>query len=366
MSQEKTISIIGIGKLGLCFALTLERAGFNVTGIDVSQQYIDSLNQKTFLCSEPGVNEALTLSTNFRASINILDALTHSNIIFVVVATPSLGNGRYDHAQVNTLVDHLISFGYQKTLKHLVICCTTMPGYCDTINEKLSSLNYTVTYNPEFIAQGTILRDQLKPDMVLIGEGSPDAGDLIQQVYEDSTQNTPRICRMTRKEAEICKISLNCFLTTKISFANMIGDIAIASGCSAENILTAIGSDSRIGNKYLRHGFGYGGPCFPRDNRALAIYADDVGYDAMVSKATDKMNDYHLKFQVEQFKNAHSRDQPVYIESVAYKPGTDILEESQQLKFAVALASAGYSITIRDNESVLDQLKSLYGDLFFL
>ena len=229
---------------------------------------------------------------------------------------------------------------------------------------KLEPYGYTVTYNPEFIAQGTILKDQSNPDMVLIGEGSTEIGDILENAYNKMTDNKPRICRMSRTEAEICKISLNCFLTTKISFANMIGDIASANNLPAENILNAIGSDTRIGNKYLKYGYGYGGPCFPRDNRALAIFANDIGRPAPISLATDNMNKIHLEFQIQQFCENTPIGETILLESVTYKPQTIILEESQQLAFAVGIAKSGHYVIIRETQPVINQLAEKYGDLF--
>ena len=170
------VSIIGVGKLGLCFALTLDRAGYNVLGCDINESYVSLLNNKSLKSPEQGVEEALRLSHNFRATTNIEKAVEHSDVLFVVVATPSLDNGRYDHSQVNSVLDKLENLGPQEFPKQLVICCTTMPGYCDTVAERMSDYNYVVSYNPEFIAQGTILRDQTYPDMVLIGEGSRESG----------------------------------------------------------------------------------------------------------------------------------------------------------------------------------------------
>jgi len=357
------VSVIGIGKLGLCFALTLERAGYNVVGLDINQNYVDSINNKTLKSPEQNVENYLAKSVNFKATTDLKETVDHSDLIFVVVATPSLENGRYDHTQVESVIENIKKLGVQNN-KHFVVCCTTMPTYCDTVQEALKDYGYIVTYNPEFIAQGTILRDQLSPDMVLIGEGNKEAGDLLEEAYIRMTNSNPRICRMSRTEAEICKISLNCFLTTKISFANMIGDIAAANDLPAHNILHAIGSDSRVGLKYINYGFGYGGPCFPRDNRALAIFANDVGRPAPISVATDNMNKIHLDFQVEQFVKNNSIDEDVIIETVTYKPGTVILEESQQLAFAVAIAKKGFNVVIRETKPVIDQLRFDYDDLF--
>jgi nucleotide sugar dehydrogenase len=358
------ISLIGIGKLGLCFALTLEKSGYDVLGCDISQEYVNAINSKTFTSDEQGVTELLKQSENLTGTTNIQDCIEHSDMLFVLVATPSLANGKYDHSQIDRVVENLISFGSQEQHKDLVICCTTMPEYCETVQQKLAKYNYTVSYNPEFIAQGTILRDQAAPSLVLIGEGSKWAGDKIQEIYEKSTHNEPTFARMPLTQAEICKISLNCFLTTKISFANMIGDIARFNGFDPTPILKAIGSESRISPKYLNYGYGYGGPCFPRDNRALAIYAKEKGVDALISKASDKYNNIHLNYQLELFKKEQDCSQPVVFDYVTYKPESTMLEESQQLLFAVAVASAGYIVILRERQSVIDKVKELYGNLF--
>tara|TARA_Y100001973_G_C5170790_1_gene318921 strand:- start:88 stop:1212 length:1125 start_codon:yes stop_codon:yes gene_type:complete len=363
--MNKNISVIGVGKLGLCFALTLEEVGYNVIGLDINQEYVDILNSKMLTTNEPGVVEKLNKSVNFEATTDLQSTINHSDVLFVVVATPSLANGRYDHTQVDELCVKLKELGRQDTQKHLVLCCTVMPGYTDIITERLDDLNYTVSYNPEFIAQGTILRDQSRPDMVLIGEGSKEAGDIIQKIYERHTSNNPRICRMNPVEAEITKISLNCFLTTKIAFTNMVGDIVINSGGNPDVVLDAIGSDTRVNHKYLKYGFGYGGPCFPRDNRALSIYAGDIGCPAEISKATDKSNELHLDEQVKIFQRENTnKENRIEIDGVTYKKGSDILEESQQLKFAIALSDIGYDVWIKETSSVIETLKTLYPKKF--
>ena len=357
-------SVIGIGKLGLCFGLTLEKSGYNVVGVDISQEYVDLVNEKTLKSSEPGVESHLKASKNFKATTSLEQAVNHSNILFVIVATPSLESGRYDHSQVDSLINNLESLGKQDEERHFVVCCTTMPGYCDSIKERLNNLNYTVSYNPEFIAQGTILKNQTYPDMILIGEGSQEAGDTIQAIYEKHTLNEPRICRMTPAEAEITKISLNCFLTTKIAYANMIGDIVISAGGDPKTVLSAIGEDSRIGPKYLGYGYGYGGPCFPRDNRALAIYAKDLGIDALISIASDESNADHLDYQVKQFIENNDKEKEIVFDYVTYKPESTLLVESQQLAFAVEIAKSGFKIKIKEREKVIARLRSKYGDLF--
>jgi UDPglucose 6-dehydrogenase len=202
--------------------------------------------------------------------------------------------------------------------------------------------------------------------MILIGEANKEAGDLVEKVYMDIVENSPRVCRMSRKEAEITKIALNCFLTTKIAYANMVGDVAINSECDPGVILSAIGSDSRIGNRYLNYGFGFGGPCFPRDNRAFGIFAKDMGVEPYISRATDLANDDHIHQQVkywEKLKIGESFPE-ICIESVSYKPESTILTESQQLKLAIALRKKGFSILIKEREFVIEKLKEEFGDFF--
>lgn len=359
----KNISVIGIGKLGLCFALTLEKNGYNVVGVDISQDYVDSVNKKTLKSSEQDVEKYLKNSKNFIATTSLKEAVDHSNVLFVVVATPSLDNGRYDHSQVDSLVEKIKLLGKQEERKDFVVCCTTMPQYCDSVQARLNDFNYIVSYNPEFIAQGTILKNQERPDMVLIGEGDKQAGDVLEEIYKKHTSNEPAIHRMSRTEAEICKISLNCFLTTKIAFANMVGDIAIKSDCNPDKILSAIGSDSRIGKKYLGYGFGYGGPCFPRDNRALAIYANDIGINAAISVASDESNKLHLQYQVQNFIKSNTKKEIVF-DCVTYKPESTMLIESQQLLFALQLAKKGYSVLIKERQEVVEEVKKKYGELF--
>ena len=144
----------------------------------------------------------------------------------------------------------------------------------------------------------------------------------------------------------------------------MVGDIAISSGARPEVVLSAVGSDTRIGNKYLRYGFGYGGPCFPRDNRALAIYASDLGLQAKISEASDESNRLHLDEQVKNYVIKNSKNDPVVFDCVTYKPESTMLVESQELLFAVRLAQIGYDVTICERPVVVEQIKKLYGDIF--
>ncbi len=354
------ISVLGVGKLGLCLALNLERKGFNVLGVDISENYIQSLNNKTFTSSEPFLNEYLQNATSINFTTD-LKASLQNDILFVVVRTPSTHDWKYDHTQIENIADNLISLGRQQARKDIIINCTTFPGYCDTLQTKLQEYNYYVSYNPEFIAQGTIIKDQINCDNVLIGSADEYAAQLIKNIYSNMVESNPTYNVMSRTEAELTKLAVNCFLTTKISYANMVGDIANRLGCNSDIVLKAVGTDSRIGSKYIKPGFGFGGPCFPRDNRALARCGEEVGIEAIISKATDEMNEKHLLYQIEDFLKKHpNKDETIKIDFVTYKKDSTLIEESQQLKFALRLKELGYTIEILDTrDEVLSQLKHI-------
>ncbi len=163
---------------------------------------------------------------------------------------------------------------------------------------------------------------------------------------------------MKRKEAEITKISINCFITTKISFANTIGDLCVHEGVSPDRVLFAIGSDSRIGRKYLNWGHGYGGPCFPRDNRALCLYSQGEGIQNRIGEATDQTNHCHLDFLTEQIASlAQKMGKKLLFRDLAYKPGTTILEESQSLALAKALDLKGFTVYVQESDEIKKQLE---------
>jgi nucleotide sugar dehydrogenase len=356
----KSVSIIGIGKLGLCLGLNLENSGYNVIGIDVNEEYINDLNNNNFQTSEPSVNRLLSTQKNIKFTTDIQEAF-ENDIVFIVVSTPSTHEWKYDHSNIDNVVNKLLELGVQKKRKDLIINCTTFPGYCEELHNRTKDYNVHVSYNPEFIAQGSIIKDQLYADHVLIGGSDEYASNLIEKVYMDFMVSEPIFNKLTPVEAEITKLSVNCFLTTKISYANMIGDITIRYGGDPNNVLDAIGSDHRIGNKYLGYGYGFGGPCFPRDNRALLKCAEEVGVNAVISKSTDEMNDLHLQYQIEEFVRNNPNKGDVVFDYVTYKKDSTILEESQRLKFALELQKLGYNVIVKEErDEIKDTIKNIF------
>lgn len=359
------IGIIGIGKLGLCFALNLAAKGYTVTGIDRDADYVRAIQDRSLRSPEPEVESMLQATQHLHATTDWDEFWERAGeLIFIVVATPSIPAGGYDHAQVDAVLAEVAARGNALRPRHLVIMCTTQPGYCDSVAPAIEALGHSLSYNPEFIAQGRIIADQRRPDQVLIGEGNAEAGAAIAALYQRLCDNQPSIHRMGRTSAEMTKLATNCFITMKISFANAIGALAETVGAEPDKILAAVGADSRIGTKYLGYGFGYGGPCFPRDNRAMAAFGASQGQEMLLSLATDAVNQRHLDFLFQQWMARHAPDEEILFTQVTYKPGTVILEESQQLALAVRLAQAGRPVRIREHAEVIAQVRNLHGDLF--
>ncbi len=363
-AMGERITVVGIGRLGLCAALCLERAGYEVLGVDVSSSYVDMINAKTFQSNEPLVNEYLSHSMNFRASTSLKEGLDFSDTLFVAISTTT-GTEGYDFAAMDSLLESIRAWSPGN--KHLVICSTVVPGYIQKrAQEILKDLQgITISYNAPFIAQGNIIAGYCNPDIVLIGQGSREAGDQLEGLYRRVCENAPYFARMTPASAEITKLAINSYVTFKIAYANLIGDIAEKTmGADKNEILEAVGSDRRIGRKNLQAGYGYGGPCFPRDNRLIAEYAYQIGLHPLLFSSIDLENKQHAQCIADRFI---AQNLPLYIfEDVSYKPNcpVKILQESQKLEVAKKVAEEGKCVCIRDVESVILELKEKYGDLF--
>jgi UDPglucose 6-dehydrogenase len=209
--------------------------------------------------------------------------------------------------------------------------------------------DFSVCYNPEFIALGDVVNGLLEPDLVLIGESDPESGAALEQLYKTYNRNSPRVARMSIISAELTKISLNSYITMKISFTNQLRLIAARHAkADIHAILDALGSDSRIGKKYLRAGLSYGGPCFPRDNRLLAYAARQVGLEAPLAEASDRVNEQTKLELVEKVSEMAGPGDTVAVLGVTYKPNTYITEEAAGLFLAQQLKRRGYRVLIHD------------------
>lgn len=362
------IGVIGAGRLGICFALLCEAAGYDVLVSDIREDYVQDLNERKIVTNEPEVENLLRVAKNFRATTNNKEVIDECDLIYTLVATPSLPDGSYD---VSSVWDVVECFDEVKKKKYFVIGCTTNPGDCNEFSKKLPS-NIDVFYNPEFIAQGSIVNDLRTADMVLLGKNPFRDNDNviseIRKLYEKIQTTRAIVCSMSTTSAEITKIAINCFLTTKISYANMLGDVLHHSGCGDEvsAVLSAVGTDSRIGRKYLGYGFGYGGPCLPRDNRSFAAFAKKVGLEYNLGTVTDEINNQHATFICDYYEKINTDKKSFYFEYITYKKGTDILTESQQYRLCTDLLDRGFSVYICNDSRVTpyicEELMNKYGD----
>ena len=359
------ITIIGIGKLGLGLALLIEKAGYNVLGIDINQNYVNELNNKTFKTNEPQYENLLTKSTNFYASTDLQKGLNHSDIIFILVQTPNGGNKNfYDHTILSNLLTKINILKPQN--KNFIIGCTIMPKYIDTIGYLLlqDSYNCNLSYNPEFIAQGEIIKGFLNPDIILLGTTNDYVKKIISDIYNKITLSTPKYCIMNPLESEIVKISINGYITTKLSFCNMISDLCDNVNANKNIVLDSIGSDKRIGNKYFKPGYSFGGPCFPRDTKALKLLIEQNNINTDLLQATTLYNELHIDFMV---NNLLKQNKDKYIfENICYKENSKIpiIEESAKLKIAEKLYKKGKNIIIKDQIQLILEVKKQYGNIF--
>ena len=217
----------------------------------------------------------------------------------------------------------------------------------------------------------SIINNIINPDIVLIGidDNNDNNYNKIIEIYDNifndndnDNKNSKEIYKkMNLLEAEITKLSINCFITTKITYANMIGDYLINKNCNPDIVLNAIGSDSRIGNKYLNYGFGYGGPCLPRDNKALYEYGKINNYDFNICNINDDNNSKHLYYQYGKLKESK---EPIEFRYITYKDNSDILEQSQKLELAILLANNKNKVIIYERPYIIEILKNRYNNLF--
>ena len=336
------IGLIGAGRLGICLALLIEQENYHVIASDMREGYIKDLQNKKINTTEPQVQEILEHSLNLEFTTDNLKVIEESDIIFTLVPTPSLEDGSYDVSAVWRVVEDLQKS--DTTGKSFVVGCTTNPGDCDKFKE---ALDMDVYYNPEFIAQGSIIDDLRHADMVLLGGEGQHSGAIEMLYYQ--IQNGFKVANvntMSAKAAELTKIAVNCYLTTKITYANQVGQVMIRDGMEDEvvTVLKAIGGDSRIGTKYLNYGYGFGGPCFPRDNRAFAAYASKAGVETPLGATTDKFNDEHTNFLYDYYKKKNKDNLPYCFKYLTYKEGVDILTESRPYDLAMSFINDGYDV----------------------
>lgn len=359
------VTVIGIGRLGLGLALLIEKGGYNVCGVDINKSYVDELNNKLYKTKEPFYEEYLKNSKNFNATTSLEKGINHSDILFIVVQTPNGGGNRfYDHDILSNLLMKLNSHKLEN--KKLIIGCTTMPNYINEVGKFLlqDCKNTTISYNPEFIAQGEIIKGFEYSDMILIGTEDESLVNILKPLYKSFMKREPTFCVVSQLEGEIIKIGLNGYITSKISFANMLSDYCDKMNVDKYKVLRGIGNDSRIGHKYFNPGYSFGGPCFPRDTKALKQCLDIQNINTDILNATTLYNELHVKHMSDMLL-AEKQTEYVFT-NVCYKENSSIpiIEESAKLKIAKYIHDKGFPVTIKDNIGIINEVKKEYGNIF--
>jgi UDPglucose 6-dehydrogenase len=360
-------SVIGLGKLGAPLAAVLASKGHEVIGVDVNPDFVRALAAGRAPVDEPGLQELIGRSGGrLSATTDCEAAVLASDVSFVIVPTPSDSQGGFSNKYVLSAMASIGQALRKKRGYHVVnVTCTVMPGAMNgEIRQALEAASgrsvgatgesgLGLCYNPEFIALGSVIRDMLRPDMILIGESDARAGQVLEDLYRATCDNSPPVRRMNLVNAEITKISVNTYVTTKISYANMLAEICERLPAADVDVVTdALGMDSRIGVKYLKGALAYGGPCFPRDNVAFGQLARALGARADIAEATDRLNRHQtgrLAAAAARLLDGRSR---IGVLGLSYKPGTGVIEESPGVALAARLSEERFEVYVHDPKAL--------------
>ncbi|MBS1875380.1 MAG: UDP-glucose/GDP-mannose dehydrogenase family protein [Acidobacteria bacterium] len=370
------LSIVGLGKLGAPMAAVMAHKGHLVTGLDLNPAFVRAIQEGRAPVNEPGLTEMIQANRDrLSATMDYEEAVLASDVTFIIVPTPSGPDGTFSMRHVLRAAEKIGAALRRKQGWHLVVLSSTvMPGSTGGVlapaleasSCKKCGSDFGLCYNPEFIALGSVLHDMLNPDMILIGESDQRSGELLERLYGGVCESDPRIQRMNYVNAEMTKISVNTFVTTKISYANMLAEVCeTLPGADADVVTAALGCDTRIGPKYLKGALGYGGPCFPRDNVAFSALAQANGVPALLAEATDQLNRRQVPRLAELILSRLPDGGIVGLLGLAYKPNTEVIDESQGVALARHLLSLGTRVVVYDPAAMENARAVLAGPVTF-
>jgi UDPglucose 6-dehydrogenase len=353
------LCVVGLGKLGAPLAAVLASAGHQVVGVDTTATVVNAMAHGRAPVSETGLQDLIdAVGSHLTATGDLGAAVRSSEMTFVIVPTPSEPEGGFSLRHILPVVSGIGDTLAGSTRDHVVVITSTvMPGSTDgPIQAALETHagrhlgdHLGLCYSPEFIALGSVIHNMTHPDLILIGSRTSSAAEQLARVAHSYTPDHPPIVRLSPIDAELAKISVNTYITTKLSFANQLGEICERlSGADAAAVASAIGLDTRIGGKYLRPATAYGGPCFPRDNRALSALARSLGVSADIPEATDRVNRRQARRLAELVLAHLPRGGRVTILGLTYKPDTPVVEEAAGIALARELVERGVLVTVHD------------------
>lgn len=364
---KMNIGIIGCDIVGLGFALLCEQNGHDILISDQDENFIYNLNQKICLTNEPLIQSLLLDSQRLSGTTDNIEIIKNSDIIFTFVETPPSVEDTYDTTKVFDVITNYFAASSLDILlydKKFVVCSTTNPGDVEQIQKRLGMYNIRVAYNPPNVSYGDIINGFKKSEVVIIGTEYDNLNNDLSVIYNQIKESSVHIYSMSIKAAEVTKIGINGFLATKITYANMIGELMNRMGIEKEInlVLNAIGGDSRIGTKYLNYGLGFGGPSIPKSNRALIKYSKDLNLNISLPSSVKNDNDQHIEFLKNQYTQFNpDKSIPFIFDNLGFKKGVQTFDESQQMKLCIGLLTEGYIVYTYATSDSIKKLSELSG-----
>ena len=362
------ITVIGTGYVGLVTGTCFAETGNKVTCVDIDKAKVDKLSSGQITIYEPGLEKIFLRNTKEGRLVfttNLEEVLEASEIIFLALPTPPGADGSADLKYVLGVADKMgkLMKGYK-----VVVNKSTVPvGTADKVREAIAK-NYKgafdVVSNPEFLREGVAVDDFMKPDRVVIGTKSEQAKKVMTELYAPFVRQGNPLIFMDERSSELTKYAANSFLATKISFMNEIAQLCERMGADVDMVRRGIGSDDRIGKRFLFPGIGYGGSCFPKDVQALVKSSNEVNYDFEILKAVEKVNalqKLHLVNKINTYFKNDLQGKKIALWGLAFKPNTDDIRDAPAIDMINALTAAGATITAYDPEA-MPNVKNKIGD----
>ena len=367
------IAIVGTGYVGLVSGTCFSELGLNVVCVDVNEQKVENLKKGIIPIYEPGLERMVLRNMEahrLRFSSSLKSELDEVDVVFIAVGTPP---GEDGSADMRYVLDVAKTIGQNMNKYTLVVIKSTVPvGTAERVRNSIQielenrnkDIEFDVASNPEFLKEGDAIDDFMKPDRVVVGVDSERAKELMSNIYRPMMLNNFRVIFMDIPSSEMTKYASNAMLATRISFMNDIANLCELMGADVNMVRKGIGSDSRIGNKFLYPGTGYGGSCFPKDVKALIHTAEKNGYDMKVLKAVEQVNKKQKNVLFEKFNKHFSGDikgKKVAIWGLSFKPETDDMREAPSLVLINSLLDNGCEVTVYD-PIAMEEAKKILGD----
>ncbi len=362
------IAVVGTGYVGLVTGTCFAETGNTVTCIDIDEKKVEKLKRGEITIYEPGLEKLFLRNLKEERlffTTNLEEGIREASIIFLALPTPPGENGSADLKYVLGVADDLGKI--LKEYKVIVDKSTVPVGTADKVRDAVAK-NYRgefdVVSNPEFLREGVAVDDFMKPDRVIIGTGSEKARKIMSDLYAPFVRQGNPVIFMDERSAELTKYAANSFLATKISFMNEMARLCEILGADVDMVRRGIGSDERIGKRFLFPGIGYGGSCFPKDVSALVNSASEAGYEFGILNAVMRVNEeqrLHLLAGIKKYFHNDLKGRHFALWGLSFKPNTDDVREAPALYMIEALLREGASVTAFDPEAMRN-VKALLGD----